>query len=117
VKVSTLGGDDRPHPPGQRRNVVKQRQRREVIAPAGVVAPPFACADEDAAVVAGRRLADLDVDVIVMQGDFAADGDYVECPLTEGRRITDEARGFQAWQAILRCCLPMFATCRGQSNG
>jgi len=45
VKVSALGGDDGPHPPSQRRNVIKQRQRREVIAPAGVVAPPFACAD------------------------------------------------------------------------
>ena len=73
VKVSALGGDDRPHPPGQRRNVVKQRQRREVIAPAGVVAPACACTYQYPAVVAGRRLADLNVDALMVQRDFAAD--------------------------------------------
>ena len=56
VAACAFGGDDRPHPPGQRRNVVKQRQRREMIAPARVVAPPCDGADQDPAVMAGRRL-------------------------------------------------------------
>src|SRR3546814_5730027 len=59
----------------QCRDVVEHGQRREVVAPTGIVAPAFAGADEDAGVRAGRRLADLHVDVLMVKGDLAGHGD------------------------------------------
>ena len=50
-----------------------------MIAAAGMVAPALAGADQDAAIRAGRGLADLHIDAVMMKGDFAGDGDYVEC--------------------------------------
>src|SRR3546814_2915765 len=59
----------------QCRDVVEHGQRREVVAATGIVAPAFAGADEDAGVRAGRRLADPHVDVLMVKGDLAGDGD------------------------------------------
>src|SRR5271166_6277773 len=61
--------------PASARRVVEKRQAREVIAFAGVVPAAFATADEDAAVMAGRGLGDLNVDGIVMKGDLTRDSD------------------------------------------
>jgi hypothetical protein len=46
-----------------------------MIASAGVVAAALAGADQNAGVAPGRGLANLNVDLLVMQGYFAADGD------------------------------------------
>jgi hypothetical protein len=42
---------------------------------ASVIAPALAGADEDAGIGAARRLAHLDVDIIVVERDLARDGD------------------------------------------
>src|SRR3546814_14663786 len=86
----------------QCRDVVEHGQRREVVAPAGIVAPGFAGADEDAGVRAGRRWADLPVDVIMVKGDVAGPGDAhlvgtqnERCGRKAGRR--DRQRERKEW--------------------
>ena len=50
----------------------------KLIGAAGVILASLAGADEDAAVPAGRGLADLHIEMFAVQGDFAADGDAAE---------------------------------------
>ena len=50
----------------QRRRIVEQPQRREMIAPAGVVAPAFACAEQDAVFRTHGALRHLDVNGVMM---------------------------------------------------
>ena len=54
---------------------VQQVERGEIVAPAGVVAPPLARAEQDAGIGARGRLARLHVKAIGMHCDLAADGD------------------------------------------
>ena len=66
---------DGAHLGRQRRRIVEQPQRREMIAPAGVVAPALACSDQDAVFRTHGALRHLDVDGVMMQRDFAAHSD------------------------------------------
>ena len=54
---------------------VQQVERGEIVAPAGVVAPPLARAEQDAGIGAHGRLARLHIEPIGMHRDLAADGD------------------------------------------
>jgi len=75
--VADCGADDG----SERRNVVKQIERNEMVWPATIVPAAFASADQNA--VPGRQaeLADLNVDALMVERDFPRDGDYVECCL------------------------------------
>ena len=46
-----------------------------MVASAGVIAAALAGADQNAAIETHRRLADLNVDAFMVEGDFAANGD------------------------------------------
>jgi hypothetical protein len=50
-----------------------------MVAAAGVIAPALAGADEDAGIGAARGLANLDIDIVVVERDLTRHGDYVEC--------------------------------------
>src|SRR4051794_13737036 len=54
---------------------VQQVERSEIVASAGVVAPPLARAEQDTGIGAHRRLACLHIEVLGMQRDFAGNGD------------------------------------------
>ncbi len=49
-----------------------------MIPPTLIVTPALAGSDQNSAVGAGRRLANLDVNLIMVQNDLTADSDYVE---------------------------------------
>src|SRR6202023_3028171 len=46
-----------------------------IVTAAGVISPPFAGAEQDAGIGAGRRLAHLHVETVGMKRDFARDRD------------------------------------------
>jgi hypothetical protein len=68
---------------------------------AGVIASALTGADQDAGIGSGRWLAHVDIDVIVMEGDFAGDGDAAGVRAevegarreAEGCREPSQARG------------------------
>ena len=66
---------DGMHRGGKSRNVVEQRERREVIGAAGIVAPVLTGADQDPVARGKTKLADLNISPVVVQGDFARDSD------------------------------------------
>src|ERR1700733_8372127 len=60
---------------GKLRNVIEPGQRREVIAAAAVILASLTASDQDAAVPTGRRLANLHIELFMVQRDFSTDGD------------------------------------------
>ena len=66
---------DRPDPVCQSGQIVQHPQGHEIVRAAGVIPPPLAGPNHDAAVPPFRGLADLHVDCIMMQRDLARDGD------------------------------------------
>ncbi len=61
-----------------------------MIGTAVIVLPAFASSEHDPSIVAGHRLARLNIHVIAVQRDLARDGDYVECK--EAPLARDESR-------------------------
>lgn len=59
----------------ERRDVVEQAECDEVIGPAGKVLSALAGADQDAVSRGQSELANLDIGAVMMQGDFAGNGD------------------------------------------
>ena len=49
-----------------------------MVPAAGVIAPALAGADEDAGIGAARRLAHLDIDIVVVERDLTRHGDPAE---------------------------------------
>ena len=63
-----------------------------MVAAAGVIAPSLAGADEDAGIGAGRWLAHLDIDILVVERDLTRHGDPAGV-LAEIERSGWEAQG------------------------
>ena len=79
---------------GEGRDVIELGKRREMIGAASVVLPSTASADQDAAVPAGCRLADLHIEPLVVKRDFARDGDAGEVRAQiEAARLEGEGFG------------------------
>jgi len=83
--------------PGELVRIVETVERREIVAAAGVVLAVLACTEHDTAIVAGRGLARLHIEVIGVHRDFSTDGDativisQVVCTGREAKRVGEEA--------------------------
>jgi len=60
--------------PGELARVVEKIERPEIVPPTCIVLPAFTYAEEHTAIVAGRGLARLHIEVIGVHRDFSADG-------------------------------------------
>ena len=54
-------------------------ERRKIIDAAAIVTAVLAAAEKDSGIRARGGLAHLDIKPVGVQGDFAGNGDYVEC--------------------------------------
>src|SRR3984893_2288331 len=86
--------DVAPDESGESGRVVQQIERREMVATADIVLPAFARPEQDPGVIAGRRLADLHIKTVTVQGRLPADSDPAVIPAqVEFVRRQAERRG------------------------
>lgn len=82
---------------GELGEIVEKVERREIVASAGIVLAALARTKEDSAIVPGRGLARLHIEVIAVHRDFSADSyatvviSQVVCTGREAERVGEEA--------------------------